>query len=142
MARRQHGARIDAFFRCRLQGESAAPRVPRLRLDHAQRSARLALWHASVENHELPESEAPPRRSSRRLADARIGPVAHLGWHETSPGASRRLGLRSNFRPNPAAAATERRTTRTDAKQQTEGNDSHATRSPYNACDLCFVSPK
>src|SRR5471030_834071 len=126
MARGEHGARIDALFRCRLHGESADPRIPHLRLDDAQPAARVALWHASVERHELPESEAPPRGSSWRIAHAGIRLVADLRWHASSPGASGRVDLRSHFRPNPATPAAKRRTARADAEQQTEGDGSHA----------------
>ena len=38
--------------------------------------------------------------------------------------------VRSDLRPNSALPAAERRTARADAEQQTEGDDSHATRSP------------
>ena len=112
--------------------------------DWTMLNPRLALHYGlpPLKDDGLSESEAAPGGSSRRLAHARVDPVAHLRRHAASPGASRRVGFRSDLRPNAAAAAAERRAARADAEQQAEGDDPHAARSPRHARHLCLVPPE
>ena len=76
------------------------------------------------------------------IAHAGVDPVAHLRRHPPSAGASRRVGVGSDLRPNAPAPAAECRTARADAQQQAESDDPHATGSPRDARDLRVLPPE
>ena len=115
-----------AFFREVLGEESQPARVPRFRLDDAQRAARRALSDC---------------RASRKIAfsASRLQPEDHRGGLLTQaailsltsdgtrhrPGASRQVGAGVDHRQAAAAAAGQRQADRADAGDAAEGDAAH-----------------
>ena len=104
----EHARRARRVFPRDVREEPAHRQLHRFRLDHGQRPALRFLRTAGAEDGRLPARLAQARGSSRRSADDGRGARADLGRHAPSPGASRRVGQRSDLRQDAAAAAGQR----------------------------------